>query len=380
MRVTYDENLNLFKESKNKNDVMIPQVVWHITSKCKLNCKFCFNSVREDNYNIDEIIDFLKQYNVLKVDISGGEPLLSNNFIDICERLIKEQISMTVTTTGYGDKENFEWLLNNTDKFSRIIFSLDGNEEVHNKIRRNDNIFGITIEKIKKISVFCKNIRINTVISKSLKDKDMNELISIVEELNPREWCLIQMHPANDKGEYDNISVVDEFDDTIKKIKEIYSNEIIIRKIDNYTGYIVIYSDSTISMHSNIKEDEFNIELNDKNLKEIIKMKDQSIPNVEKIVIENIDNNENISYFLNQIKILCDKKEIEYDLDIKSEENKKNEIVNGIIINLASSAIIEIIKFAFNKLKNRKGYDKADRLKIDNVDIKIEELENELDN
>ncbi len=65
-------------------------VMIEITDKCNLNCRHCMNRQNFSNIEISLeqytfILHKICEYGVEKIFISGGEPLLHNNIVDITE-------------------------------------------------------------------------------------------------------------------------------------------------------------------------------------------------------------------------------------------------------------------------------------------------------
>ena len=70
--------------------------------------------------------------------MSGGEALLNANFFKLCEILKKQNIKVTLLTTGLSVKRNAEQLVKWTDE---VIVSLDGDEPLHDAIRNVQGAF-----------------------------------------------------------------------------------------------------------------------------------------------------------------------------------------------------------------------------------------------
>jgi pyruvate formate lyase activating enzyme len=94
-------------------------------SGCKLRCKYCHNPemwhLQELNYTPEELAERIirnKPYfkrNNGGVTFSGGEPLLQGDFlIEVCKLLKKENIHITIDTSGVGNG-NYEEILSYID-------------------------------------------------------------------------------------------------------------------------------------------------------------------------------------------------------------------------------------------------------------------------
>ena len=97
-------------------------------SGCPLRCVFCHNpDTQSPNYGrditIEEIVDRAKRMkpyykNTGGVTISGGEPMNDGKFlVDLIDALHKENIHVTVDTSGIGDSKYYEEIAQKADLF-----------------------------------------------------------------------------------------------------------------------------------------------------------------------------------------------------------------------------------------------------------------------
>ncbi len=370
--VKYDPIENAFIKDENSKGVLLPQIIWHITTKCKLKCPYCFadKGAEAQNIDINQYINLLKKLGVLKIDISGGEPLLSNKLDLICRELYKEKFYLTITTTGCGTEDNFNWLVENKELFARIIFSIDGTRKLHNDLRGRIGLFDDEVKKINQFKDVSKEkIRINTVVTRKLLDDNIDELIQSIENIGPREWCLIEVHPANNKSYNDERVSYEEYEALVKYISKKTKLKIITRKQLAYSYYWSINADGTISRHSETKEDLYKRKIDEcsfEDIKYAICNNKQEYPKEEKmnIKIENTNNSELVSELLSTINQICEQKDYEVSVQKTSLDNKKCDIVQAIIINLASDALWAIVIYAINRLKNRPDFNEDEEITI----------------
>ena len=140
---------------KNRNTV-VKALCLHVAHTCNLNCEYCFAA--QGKYHGDRAvmslevgkasIDFLIKHSGtrrnLEVDFFGGEPLM--NF-DVVKEIVayarsiekehNKNFRFTLTTNGVlVDDEVIEWA---NRECHNVVLSLDGREEVHDRLRKTVN-------------------------------------------------------------------------------------------------------------------------------------------------------------------------------------------------------------------------------------------------
>ena len=123
----------------------LPVVILMPHSACNCRCVMC--DIWKDNKNLKQLteqditglVSSLRKFGTQQVAMSGGEALLNPNFFKLCEILKKENISITLLTTGLSIKKNAEQLIKWVDE---IVVSLDGDEPLHDAIRNIPGAFG----------------------------------------------------------------------------------------------------------------------------------------------------------------------------------------------------------------------------------------------
>ncbi len=178
--ITNKDLKRIFKKNHMKDEIPNPSeykkelfktiyISLHASSKCNMNCKYCFMQDRPDvNMTIDEakrFIDFIisefPKAEKFIVDPTGsGEPLLRMGFIlelaEYCHlksnEICKEVLPMLVTNGTLLTKENVDKL-----QSAGYIFgiSIDGYQETHDANRLNKKQVGTYKQIIKNV----KNIK-----------------------------------------------------------------------------------------------------------------------------------------------------------------------------------------------------------------------------
>jgi MoaA/NifB/PqqE/SkfB family radical SAM enzyme len=131
--------------------------------------------------DIEGLLSALKKFGTKEVVMSGGEALLNLKFFKFCEILQKRNIKISLLSTGLTLKRNSEQLVLWVDN---IIVSLDGNEEIHNRIRNIPNAFQKLREGVQHIKNIEPEFRITarTVIHK-LNFRHWNSIIENAKEI-----------------------------------------------------------------------------------------------------------------------------------------------------------------------------------------------------
>mgnify|MGYP001585990670 CR=1 FL=1 len=135
----------------------LPIVILMPHSACNCQCVMC--DIWKDNKNLKQLtekdiqglLSSLKKLGTRQVVMSGGEALLNPKFFRFCEILKKQDIKLSLLSTGLTLRRNAEQLLLYVND---IIVSLDGNEEIHDRIRNIPGAF----KKLKEGVQYIKSI------------------------------------------------------------------------------------------------------------------------------------------------------------------------------------------------------------------------------
>ena len=185
-------------------------IVFTITHKCVLKCKFCFNSydyeLKKRNQlrdlstsKIKEAIDKFYNDGIRIIILSGGEPLIRDDFFEILDYLYQKNIYTIINTNGtLIDKKIVQKL---TQYPIHLMLSLhEFNDKDSLQITGQPNIFSRrkrSINLLKKNKVFF--LEYVTILTK----KNINQLEKIYSLLNsdlkPNNWQFFRLFNANDE-------------------------------------------------------------------------------------------------------------------------------------------------------------------------------------
>lgn len=121
------------------------KLTFAVTYRCIARCKTC-NIWKKKNNNelsIDEIEQFFKRSNKFSwIDLTGGEPFLRNDFVSICEIILRycnKMILLHFPTNGYLTEKiihDTKMIRKLGSSFKIIVtVSIDGDEHLNNAIR-----------------------------------------------------------------------------------------------------------------------------------------------------------------------------------------------------------------------------------------------------
>ncbi|MGF7057373.1 radical SAM protein [Brassicibacter mesophilus] len=128
------------------------ELIVSLTNRCNLKCMHCFKSCNiQQNDSIDyntliKALDFLKQKS-LSLQLTGGEPMLHENFFDILRYSIKN-FETTITTTGTMiNAENIKYF-EGIKCIQMSVYSNDPN--IHDTITNTKGSFNKTMNGIEQ--------------------------------------------------------------------------------------------------------------------------------------------------------------------------------------------------------------------------------------
>lgn len=263
--------------------------MWHVTDRCPLECPYCFARKTGIETRLDRIkprLSVLKELGVLKIDVSGGEPLVYPWLKELCEGIKATGIAQTLTTSGIGTATNKDFLIEYISFFSRVLLSIDAPSAIQHDRLRGIGSFEAAIQMMNRvINAEPSKLRINTLVTKSFINSGwFNEMDRLTCEA--AEWCLIQPHPANEKPGYKLHSVPnEEFDRFIADAGCKTPRKLLTRRLSQYASYWSLQPAGELMQHTYNAQDglTFNIDTDDKEWVtcELIKTVKPWIPTIE---------------------------------------------------------------------------------------------------
>lgn len=212
-----------------------------LTQECTYNCSMCHKEgihskkenllTNEDFAYIYEIAN--KEYEINKVNLTGGDPLLRDDIQDLLIKLKQKNAKITMTTNGYLLDKNIE-IGNLLNKLNISVHSL--NKEKFEELCGKKDSFEKVINNIKmfRAQYPTLNIGINTTIIKGINsdEKEIEELIEMAGLLKV-ELKFIELYPKN-----------------AKEFVPIHTLEPILKKL----GFYIVKSEFRKNIYTNKKQ------------------------------------------------------------------------------------------------------------------------------
>lgn len=183
-----------------------PVVVWNATKTCNLECVHCYADAEIKRFagelsteEAERMIEDLASMNVPALLISGGEPLVRPDIVDLAEYAIALGVRVTFSTNGtLIDEKKAERLAKIGVTYVGI--SVDGGEQRHDQFRGRKGAFRDAIRGIRN----CRKagIRVGvrfTVTQENLPD--LGEVFRIVEQEDIGRLCIYHLVYAG-RGSY----------------------------------------------------------------------------------------------------------------------------------------------------------------------------------
>jgi len=173
------ENLDIkaidFKYQKNPLQ-HVDRIVFEFTTFCNFNCSHCRNGFTEkitetDIEKLKAVADVFKTLNINRFDFIGGEvSKYGNNWLELVKHINKNNDKIvTLFSNGWWlektdfeaagkfYKNDFDYLTDlKQNGLTHILFSIDGDEEYHDKSRNQKGLYNrilTSFERIKKIGL-----------------------------------------------------------------------------------------------------------------------------------------------------------------------------------------------------------------------------------
>jgi len=181
-------------------------VAWELTNRCNLHCRHCRAADAgervPDELTTEEALDLVAQIAELApvtLILSGGEPLVREDFLDIVRCGVSLGLRVAVATNGtLVDDEMAEAMRD--EGVSRVSLSLDGADAAaHDALRGLDGAYEMLMGAAKRLRSAGLPFQINTTVTTNNVDQ-LAEIVELVPTLGAVEHHVFMFVPTG-RGE-----------------------------------------------------------------------------------------------------------------------------------------------------------------------------------
>ena len=159
-----------------------------ITNRCNVNCLYCHHDgmvKSKDEMTPDEIFaicKIAKDLGVRKIRLSGGEPLIRDDIVEIVEKIASLGFDdISITTNGILLEKYAEQL--KSAGLDRVNVSLDTlNPETYKFITKKDHLAKAKDGILKAVEVDLYPVKINMVLMKGINEDEVEDMFEFCKE------------------------------------------------------------------------------------------------------------------------------------------------------------------------------------------------------
>jgi len=164
-----------------------PVVIWNLIRRCNLTCMHCYSISADVNFpgeldtaEVMRVMEDLKAFGVPALILSGGEPLLRKDILQIAERAKAMGFYTALSTNGTLIDPPLAQRIHDTG-FDYVGISLDGLGATHDKFRRKAGAYAASLAALR----LCRDLGVKVGVRFTLTQDnaaDLPGLLDLVED------------------------------------------------------------------------------------------------------------------------------------------------------------------------------------------------------
>jgi 12,18-didecarboxysiroheme deacetylase len=175
-----------------------PVVVWNVTRACNLNCVHCYSRSTEKTGEKElstaqamAVIDDLAEFGSPVILLSGGEPMMRPDLMEIAAYAADKGLRVVLSTNGtLIDRQKAEDL--KILGLSYVGVSLDGMEEVHDRFRRKKGAFREAVKGITNCQEAGIKVGLRFTINRWNKE-EISSIFDLLEDMDIPRVCFYHL-------------------------------------------------------------------------------------------------------------------------------------------------------------------------------------------
>lgn len=231
------EQIKVIVNSTEKNREKEPNletVQLMLTNRCNLQCKHCSTNAANENKgdffdfnDIKSIIDKLVSCNVKAIILTGGEPLLRKDFMEIVHYIKSQNEKIKITVMTNATLLSEEFVIDFVKYVNAVDISLDGYDEESCSRIRGKNVYAKVIQSIELLQKYGLNAISLSMISLGKNQEAEKKFYDLCKKLKVKPMIrrLTFMGRAKENREYlesieDERRVSSEVDFSVEKYRK----------------------------------------------------------------------------------------------------------------------------------------------------------------
>lgn len=191
-----------------------------VTKGCNLKCIQCYSVSGQKLKNelsleeIKNIIDQGKKLGVIRIFLTGGEPLIRPDIDEILKYADDNELAIYMSTNGTLFNKKIISTLKNLKHLRTLQISIDGLKETHDLIRGVKGTFDKAITWAKFIKKELKNTDKKIAFILTLMEKNKNEVVRVYElaiSLGMDVFAIVPLYPVKRSKNAEDISVKEKY-------------------------------------------------------------------------------------------------------------------------------------------------------------------------
>ncbi|HII61533.1 GTP 3',8-cyclase MoaA [Pyrococcus horikoshii] len=191
-----------------------------LTKECNLSCFYCHREGQLDGERfmtpeeIERIVRVASRLGIKKVKLTGGEPTIRKDILEIIRRLKPYVVDLSLTTNGTTMYVLAEKL--KEAGLDRVNISLDTLDRKKYKMITGFNVLDEVIKGIKKATKLFYPVKLNMVVMKGVNDDEIWDMMRFAGEVN----AILQLIELEVPREMENSQFFKDFFYPLKPLEE----------------------------------------------------------------------------------------------------------------------------------------------------------------
>jgi MoaA/NifB/PqqE/SkfB family radical SAM enzyme len=236
--IKYVIEKNTFEPINFKDNSKIPSICYNSTKRCNFCCIHCGQNNKVEELSLEkqkEIIYNLAKNGLVRINFSGGEPLVYDGLFELLKFSKEYGLIVTLSSNGYLINES------NVKKIAKYVdnikFSFYGIGKLHDTVTQKPGSF----ERLSQSIKVCSKSKIPIFGTFVLMQRNVKDLAKIVDFCQKNHIAKLNLYTLSNKGRAKSIFEDERLNDAdikhinkdLLKIRKQY-DQVIIKEVVDY--------------------------------------------------------------------------------------------------------------------------------------------------